>query len=113
MSIFEVGKVSEKEVQWIRDSIARFGVNERTATFLLDVNNLLSGHVPPSFHDVFLDSLTTFVLDEQKVITPDRWSWLKGNLLKDDVIDGVERELLGRLRDAARGMPDEMRSFGS
>ncbi len=111
MSIYEAGAISEKEVKWMKDSIDLYGVNEVTARFLLDINNLLSGESPESFHRVFLSALSTFVLGVDRVVTAEMWAWLRQNLLKDNVVDGLERELLVELRGAAVDMPPEMRDF--
>ena len=111
MMILEAGAISDKEVQWIVEAVKRYGINETTARFLLDVNNLLSEQHPVSFRPVFVQTLKAFVLDSGTDISAAKWDWLKQNLLKDQVIDDLERELLAELRTAATAMPDEMRNF--
>ncbi|WP_152619681.1 hypothetical protein [Paramagnetospirillum magnetotacticum] len=111
IAIYEAGAISDREIQWMKDCLDRYGINDVTARFLLDINNLLSGTVPEAFAELFRSTLSTFVLGNDRIISDEMWTWLKENLLKDDIIDGLERQLLDELRQAAAKMPAEMTTF--
>ena len=113
MAIYEAGAISAQEIQWMKDCLERYGINDMTARFLLDINNVLSGTVPDAFGELFRSTLCVFVLGDDRIVSAEKWVWLKENLLKDDIIDGLERQLLDELKEAAVEMPAEMIAFAA
>jgi hypothetical protein len=113
MAIFDRGAVTEKEVALMRSFIAREGLNECTARMLLDINNVLSGEHHESFDELYMGALLAFLLGDGSVMSEERWGWLRENLLKDGIVDALERRLLETLCRVMTEIPAEMREFAA
>ena len=111
MAIYDRGAITEKEVALMRSFIAREGLNECTARLLLDINNILSDEHHESFKDLYVSALTGFLLSDGSTMSDEKWRWLRENLLKDGIIDALERQLLTSLRQVMSSIPPEMEAF--
>ena len=111
MAIFDRGAVTEKEVDLMRAFVAREGLNECTARLLLDINNILSGEHHESFEKLYLGALLSFLLADGSTMSDERWQWLRENILKDGIVDALERRLLETLCRVMTSIPPEMREF--
>jgi hypothetical protein len=107
-SIYEDGEIDEREVKTLRDALAA-GIGEDEAELLLDLNTVLTGATyPESFETLFVESLTRFALGGGTVLTPAKWEWLKGHLLRDGAVDALEKKVLAAIRAVAAEVPDEL-----
>ncbi|MGE5505447.1 MAG: hypothetical protein ACM31L_13580 [Actinomycetota bacterium] len=106
--VYEDGEIDEREVKTLRDVLAT-GVGEEEAELLLDLNTILTGSTyPESFEALFVDVLTRFAMDGGTALTAAKWDWLKGHLLRDNIVDELERKVLASIRAAAAEVPDEL-----
>jgi hypothetical protein len=108
LSVYEDGNIDEREVKMLRDILSQ-GIGEDEAEVLLDLNTVLSGFEhPASFETLFVEALTGFVLGGGTAVTAEKWAWLKGHVLRDGSVDGLERRLLENIHAAAATVPDEL-----
>ncbi len=108
-SVTADGVISEEEVATLKGVLSKQGMNEETLSVLLAINTTLSGSkYPKSFEDLFVRSIFAYMLGTGNRIQDDRWAWLKENLLKDGVIDALERRLLLMIKQQSRQYPPEL-----
>lgn len=103
-AIYEDGDISAAEVKMLKDVFAA-GFGEEEAELLLDLNHVLSGHgLAPEFADLYVDCLSGWAVDNG-TLPAGRWAWIKGHILRDAVIDGIEAKLLERIRTMVSSLP--------
>lgn len=104
--IYEDGKIDDKEVEILRSVLAHYGLGEEEARLLMDLNTILYDHERhPSFDDLLVESITNYVLDDDKVLTREKLDWLNWNVFKDARVDGNERRIFASLEETACNAP--------
>ncbi|MBI5165977.1 MAG: hypothetical protein HY985_19010 [Magnetospirillum sp.] len=104
--IYEDGSISTSDIQLLNDVFAA-GFGEEEAELLLDLNHVLSGNdLAPEFVTLFVDSLSAYAV-ESGTLSAAKWEWIKGHILRDEVVDEVEARLLARIATMAKTLPAE------
>ncbi|PHS78538.1 MAG: hypothetical protein COB59_06615 [Rhodospirillaceae bacterium] len=106
VEIYQDGSVDADEVKTLRTVLRLYGLGEQEARLLLDINNVLSRHDRHTDFDALLvESITDYVLDDDKVLSQDKLNWLKENVFKDDRIDQNEKNIIAQIDKTAKTMP--------
>ncbi|PCI41790.1 MAG: hypothetical protein COB46_02400 [Rhodospirillaceae bacterium] len=106
VEIYQDGVVDAREVKTLRTVLRLYGLGEQEARLLLDLNNVLSNHDRHSdFDKLLVESITDYVLDDDKVLSDEKLNWLNENFFKDDRIDQNEKDIIETIDKTAKTMP--------
>lgn len=108
--IYEDGEIDRKEVDLLKSLIKPETVKEEEARFLVDLNNVLSGQPrPAAFDEFYILVVSGYVFEGKDYLSNEKWEWLERQLLKDGVVDPLERSLLEEIDSRATSAPDGFR----
>lgn len=109
-SIYEDGTIAESEVTLLQGVFARYGLGEEEIALLLDLNSVLSGHAhAAAFDQLFIDSVVAFMAAPGDLEA--RMSWLHARLMKDGIVDELERKALAACAERGIAMSEALRAL--
>lgn len=98
--LFVDGRLSASEVNRLREACAE--INKDTADFLFHLKDTLRpDRVDSAFYEFFVDSITTFLLEDEDSpgeIDDSEAKWLRAKITRKGYIDKVDKQLLNNLR---------------
>jgi uncharacterized membrane protein YebE (DUF533 family) len=106
-SILADGVIDEQEVKQLREVLYADGIiDKEEADFLFELNDAVSGKANhPSWKELFVEAITSFLLDDEKSpgeIDDDEAKWLLEKIQGDGKVDEVEEALLKNLKAKAK-----------
>lgn len=115
-AILADGKIDAPEAAALRQALFADGqVDQSEADLLFELNNGCSGaDNDPSWAMLFTDAIASFLLNDGPSpgeVDADEAKWLLQHIQGDGKLDDTEKQLLLRLKEKAKGMPDELAEF--
>lgn len=112
-SILADGIIDEQEVKQLREILFADGViDKEEADFLFELNNAVSGKENhPSWKTLFIDAITSFLLEDeisQGIVDEDEAKWLLEKIQGDGKLDEIEISLLNNLKTKAKQLPKSL-----
>ena len=111
------GIIDEQEVIQLREILYEDGIiDKEEAEFLFELNDAVSGkNNDPSWQTLFVDAITSFLLDDEKSpgeVDDEEAKWLLNKLQADGKIDSIEQALLVNLKNKAKKIPKSILDIG-
>jgi hypothetical protein len=115
-SILADGIIDEQEVTPLRKVLYADGIiDKEEADFLFELNDAVSDeNNHPSWKVLFIDAITSFLLDDEispGVIDNTEAKWLLEKVQGDGKLDDVEISLLNHLKKTAKNIPDSLKNI--
>lgn len=110
------GIIDAAEVQELKEILYADGIiDAEEAEFLFELNDAVSGNQNhPSWTDLFVDSISNFLLEDEKTpgeIDVEEARWLLDKIKGDGIIDDTEKRLLLNLKSKAKSFPENLESL--
>lgn len=115
-AVISDGVIDAEEAKHLRQRLYADGIIDREeADFLFAVNDAVSGaDNAPSWYALFVDALTSHVLDDEKspnVLDSDEAAYLIAKVDADGKVDAVELQLLVNICARAQKAPDRFHDY--
>ena len=113
-SILEDGVIDADEVKEISALIYDDGtIDQEEADFLFELNDAVSGKDnDASWNALFVQGISDYLLKDEESpgeIDAEEATWLIEKIGADGNVDGVEKELLNKLKKEAKSFPDSLK----
>ncbi len=113
-SILEDGVIDADEVKEISALIYEDGsIDQEEADFLFELNDAVSGKAnDASWNALFIQGISDYLLKDEESpgeIDADEAKWLIEKIGADGNVDGVEKDLLAKLKKEATSFPDSLK----
>lgn len=110
VSILADGIIDKSEVEQLKGLLYADGkIDKEEAEFLFELNNEVSGaHNDPSWTDLFVDAITSFLLEDPTspgVVDEDEAKWLVNMIKGDGKLDETETRLIQNLKSKSSDLP--------
>ena len=110
-SILADGVIDAQEVKQLHEVLYADGkIDKEEAEFLFELNDAVSGkNNDPSWDKLFVDAITSFLLDDEVSpgeVDENEAKWLLDKILGDGKLDDIEVALLNNLRLKSKSLPD-------
>lgn len=98
--LFADGKITPHEVERLKNTFEH--LDREGADFLFQIKDALNpAHVDPSFYDFFIDTISTFLLEDEESpgeIDEQEAKWLRAKISRKGFVDKVDKRLLANLK---------------
>lgn len=108
------GKIDHHDIILLKDMItAQGGVSLQMANLLFDIkDNVKPSKLPAEFKDFFVNTLTSYLLDDEETpgeIDEEEAKWLRGKIQKNGHTDDYDIALLNSLKEKSINFPAILR----
>ena len=109
-NIYKDGHITPSEIDLIEEFLqSDGGMNKTKGNFLFDLkNNYTKDKLPPKFKSIFINSITSYLLDDEDSpgeIDEDEAKWLRAKIQYNGKIDEYDKALLENLKKKSINFP--------